>query len=153
MRGKDMTHEGGVFHVYTDGSCNYRTGIGGAGYILLKDGDVVKSKNKGFCNTTNNRMELLAIISGLNSLPLNSRAVVYTDSKYCIKVLDGYMHYKNQDLIELFIRIRKTLDDVAFVWVKGHSGNEYNEMVDGLAFSAFKEMSEKMGKPVARRRY
>ena len=140
-----------AYHVYTDGSCdNVHTKVGGSGYIILKDGNVVKMKNKGFYPTTNNRMELLAIISALNSLPEKSDAIVFTDSKYCIRVLDGYQHEKNQDLIGLFIKIRKPLGKVFFQWVKGHNGNEYNEMADELAFSAFKEMSEKLGKPVSK---
>lgn len=141
-----------AYHIYTDGSCdNYHSRIGGAGYIILKDGEMVKKNSKGFCRTTNNRMEMLAIISALNSLPENSSAIVYTDSKYCITVLDGYMHEKNQDLIQLFCKIRRSLGKVVFEWVKGHSGNKFNEMADELALSAYREMCEKMGKPVSAR--
>lgn len=138
-----------AYHVYTDGSCdNVRIKVGGSGYVILKDGEVIKTKNKGFYPTTNNRMELLAIVSALNSLPDGSEVIVFTDSQYCIKVLDGYMHEKNQDLINLYLKISKSLKRIVFMWVKGHNGNKYNEMADELAFSAFKEKSERLGKPI-----
>lgn len=137
-----------AYRIYTDGACdNNHSRIGGAGYIILKDGEVVKMKSKGFTSTTNNRMELLAIISALNSLSEGSNAVVYTDSQYCIRVLDGNMHEKNQDLLLLFQNIRRRLGKVVFKWVKGHNGDEYNEMADRLAFSAYAEMCEKTNAP------
>lgn len=147
MRAAEMERfMAGAYHVYTDGSCdNIRTKVGGSGYVILKDGEVVKMKSKGFYPTTNNRMELLAIISAVNSIPEGSDVIVFTDSKYCIRVLDGYMHEKNHDLIRLFAKVSRPMRRIVFQWVKGHSGNEYNEMADELAFSAFKEMSDKLG--------
>lgn len=142
---------GNIYDIYSDGSCdNVNTKVGGSGYVILKDNAVIKMQNKGFYPTTNNRMEMLAIISALNSLPEGSSARVFTDSKYCITVFDGRTHKKNQDLIQLFMKVRKNLDYVVFNWVKGHNGNEYNEIADELAFSAYKEMSEKLGKPISK---
>ena len=133
---------GQLYEAYTDGSCdNIYTKAGGAGYIILKDGKVTKMKGKGFLNTTNNRMEMLAIISAVNSVPTGCTLLIYTDSQYCIKAFDGRQHTKNADLIEMFHKIRSTSGvSVCFEWVKGHDGNEYNEMADALAYSGYKEI-------------
>lgn len=131
---------------YTDGSCNNLSpyGEGGSAYILLCDGIIIKESSKGFVKTTNNRMELLAIVSAANSTPKGSDLVVYTDSQYCITVLTSKKKQKsNTDLINLFHESSSHLNKVEFVWVKGHSGDEFNEYVDSLAFSAYENIVEK----------
>lgn len=135
---------GVLYEAWTDGSCdNIRTKAGGSGYIVLKDGEVIKSRSKGFLNTTNNRMELLAIISAVNSVPVGHSVLIHTDSQYCILALDGRDHKANADLINLFHKVSKPLKQVYFEWVKGHAGNRYNEIADDLAFSAYKDICEK----------
>lgn len=140
---EEFTDNGMHYVAYTDGSCDNLSihRAGGAGYVILKDGVIVKMKNKGFLNTTNNRMEMLAIISVCNSLPENSYVDIYTDSQYAIGafIRGGRM---NKDLIELFCKSSRHLAGIRFHWIKGHSGNEYNEMADDLAFSAYREICE-----------
>lgn len=134
------------YEIYTDGSCdNVKSKVGGSAYIILHDDVIVKRMSKGFTKTTNNRMEMLAIISAINSLPEESSALVHTDSKYCITVFDGEQHQANQDLIELFGKVSKKIKHLEFVWVKGHSGNQYNEMADEMAFGAYCDKARSLG--------
>lgn len=133
--------DNGLHYVaYTDGSCdNYsQTKAGGAAYVILKDGEIVKMKNHGQLNTSNNRMELLAIISAVNACPDGACVDIYTDSQYCILVLSkSYKPKKNPDLYELFKKCAAHVAGVRFHWVKGHDGNEYNELADQLAYGAY----------------
>lgn len=125
---------------YTDGSCdNYsQTKAGGAAYVILKDGEIVRIKNHGQLNTSNNRMELLAIISAVNACPDGAYVDIYTDSQYCILVLSkSYKPKKNPDLYELFKKCAAHVAGVRFHWVKGHDGNKYNELADQLAYGAY----------------
>lgn len=125
---------------YTDGSCdNYsQTKAGGAAYVILKNGEIAKIKNHGQLNTSNNRMELLAIISAVNACPDGAYVDIYTDSQYCILVLSkSYKPKKNPDLYELFKKCAAHVAGVRFHWVKGHDGNKYNELADQLAYGAY----------------
>lgn len=130
---------------FTDGSCNNLSpfGEGGAAYVIIQNGEVVKSNSKGFMGVTNNRMEMLAIISAVNAIPEGSSIKIHTDSQYCIGVFSpGYQikpKTKNPDLIDLFRKIASTRK-VSFEWVKGHAGNKFNEMVDQLASARTEEM-------------
>lgn len=137
--------DNGLHYVaYTDGSCDnlnkYRAG--GAGYVILKDGEIFKVKNKGFLNTTNNRMEILAIISVCNSLPEGAFVDIYSDSQYSISFLVSSKGKKNRDLLELYKKCSVHLGGVRFHWLKGHNGDKYNEMANDLAFSAYCEICE-----------
>lgn len=150
VKSENERKKGNFYDVWTDGSCdNIHTKAGGAGYVILKENKVIKIKNKGFLNTTNNRMELLAIISAINSVPDNSSALVHTDSKYAISALKNGFNKSNNDLIELFNNIRKNRK-IYFSWVRGHSGVEYNEMADQLAFSAYQEIVKLNNLPVSK---
>lgn len=144
---KNFPDNGMNYIVYTDGSCdNLNTKAGGSAYIVIKDGEIVKMKNHASFNTTNNRMELLAIISAVNSCPDGAFVDVYTDSQYCIMVLQKrYMPLKNADLYMLYHKYKERVADVHFHWVKGHNGNYYNEMVDKLAFDAYCELCDQYG--------
>ena len=135
---------------YTDGSCDNLSpyGEGGSAYVILKDGWVVKESQKGFVGTTNNRMEMLAIISAVNSLPKGSSITIYTDSQYSILAFTTVKKAKkNLDLINLYHHCAAKLKSVEFVWVKGHNGDKYNEIVDSMANSAYKEMVKKYNLP------
>lgn len=138
------------FEAYTDGSCNNLSpyGEGGSAYIILKDGEIIKEGRKGFVGTTNNRMELLAIISAVNFIPANHSLLIHTDSQYCITVLTSKKKQKkNTDLITLFHELSARLSNVEFEWVKGHDGNEYNELVDSMAYHSYEDMIEKYNLP------
>lgn len=136
-----------VIRIYTDGSSLGNPGPGGYG-IVLKWREKVKKISKGFKLTTNNRMELMAVIESLKSLSPHAKEmkiVVYTDSKYVVDaVTKGWVYgwqkknfkdKKNPDLWRAFLRISKDFD-LLFEWVKGHSGHEENEICDKLAKTA-----------------
>lgn len=133
---------------YTDGSCNNLSpyGEGGAAYMIL-DGqrNLIKQNSKGFVGVTNNRMELMAILSAVAAVPAGSTLVVYTDSQYCIQVLTNKANANNftrpnANIIRQYFNYASQLKAVRFEWVKGHDGNEFNEMVDALAQSRTEEM-------------
>ena len=133
---------------YTDGSCdnNSATKAGGSAYVLIKDGEVVRVKNHSQLNTTNNRMELLAIISAVNACPDGACIDVYTDSKYSILTLEkSYKPCINGDLWELYQKLSRHVAGVRLHWVKGHNGDHYNEMADEMAYGAYCEICDKYG--------
>lgn len=125
---------------YTDGSCDNMSSAkaGGAAYIVIKNEKVERMKSHGQLNTTNNRMELLAIISAINACPFGAYVDIYTDSKYCITVLSKpYKPKLNADLYELYKKCSAHVAGVRFHRVKGHNGDKYNEMADNLAYEAY----------------
>lgn len=128
--------------MYTDGSAKGNPGPGGYGVVLKYKGHR-KELSEGFRLTTNNRMELLAVIKGLEALKRSGLEVtVYSDSKYVVDsvtkgwiwgwVKKGFKNKKNSDLWLRFIDAYR-LYHVKFVWVKGHAGNVENERCDRLA--------------------
>jgi ribonuclease HI len=134
--------------IYTDGACSGNPGPGGWGAYLKWNGHE-KELSGGEVETTNNRMEMMAVIKALEALKKNSDVKIYTDSKYVLQGatewLEGWKArgwkgankkpVKNQDLWE---RIDSLINQhsVTFFWVKGHSGDENNERVDKLAVAA-----------------
>ncbi|MFT6715688.1 MAG: ribonuclease HI [Saprospiraceae bacterium] len=131
--------------VYTDGSAKGNPGNGGYGAVLLS-GQHKKELSEGFVNTTNNRMELLAVIAALEALKNpGTEVTVYSDSKYVVDsvekkwlfnwVKSNFKGKKNVDLWKRFLVIYPK-HDVKFIWVKGHAGNLYNERCDELAVAA-----------------
>ncbi len=137
---EEFPDNGMHYTAYTDGSCDNlsKERAGGSAYIILKDGEILKMKNHGQLNTSNNRMELLAIISAVNACPDGAYVDIYTDSQYCILVLSkSYKPKKNPDLYELFKKCAAHVAGVRFHWVKGHNGNKYNELADELAYGAY----------------
>ena len=134
-------------HLYTDGAARGNPGPGGYGIVLeWPEKNYRKEFSEGFKHTTNNRMELLAVIEGLKKLnesPLKVR--VYTDSKYVADAFvknwvfgwerKGFKDRKNTDLwIALLREYRK--HEVSFHWVKGHNNHPQNEQCDRLAVEA-----------------
>ena len=128
--------------IYTDGSSRGNPGPGGYGTVL-KYGQYRKELSDGFRKTTNNRMELLAVIKGLEALTRNGLDVtIYSDSKYVVDSVEkgwlwgwvkkGLKDKKNPDLWLKFIPVYKR-HNVKFNWVKGHAGNPENERCDQLA--------------------
>lgn len=141
--------EGDKFTIYTDGSCdNIRyPNYGGWAYLILEDDKIIDEKSGNEVHTTNNRMELRAIINSLYDLPKESIVTIYTDSEYCIKVCSNkYSAKANKDLIEEYWDLIYSKDlKVEFAWVKGHSKDEYNEIVDKMANDEYEKVS---GKPL-----
>ncbi len=131
--------------IYTDGAARGNPGPGGFGTIL-KFGNLEKEFSQGFRLTTNNRMELLAVIVGLEALKSNVHPVrVISDSKYVVDsvskgwvfnwVKKGFKGKKNPDLWKRYLEAQKGLK-IEMVWIKGHSGHPENERCDELAVAA-----------------
>ena len=132
--------------IYTDGSSRGNPGPGGYGIVMMY-GQHVKEFSAGFRKTTNNRMELLAVIIALESLTRKQISLkIYTDSQYVVnsvekKWLDGWLRTdfkggkKNKDLWIRYSKIAKYFN-VKFHWVKGHADNPYNNRCDLLATQA-----------------
>ncbi len=131
--------------IYTDGSAKGNPGRGGYGVVMLS-GKHRKEISEGFLLTTNNRMELLAVIVGVENVKkLNSDIVVYSDSKYVVNAVEkgwlfdwqkkNFKGKKNPDLWIRFLSVYKK-HSIRFLWVKGHNNNIENERCDRLAVSA-----------------
>ncbi|MGN1210503.1 MAG: ribonuclease HI [Candidatus Cryptobacteroides sp.] len=131
--------------LYTDGSSRGNPGPGGYGAIL-KCGNLVKELSGGYNRTTNNRMELLAVIKGLEAIRWDGAEVhVVSDSSYVVKAVqegwlfkwesNGFAKAKNPDLWKRFLMLYRR-HRVVFHWVKGHAGHPENERCDALAVAA-----------------
>ena len=131
--------------VYTDGGCK-NTSIyceGAAAYIILSNGVEVKRASKAFLHTTNNRMEMLAIISAIASLPKGSSVCVFSDSQLATNVFNrSWKAKKNLDLVAKYFFYAKGLN-IKFHWVKGHNGNKYNEQMDSMCTDAMNDIIAK----------
>ncbi len=131
--------------IYTDGSSRGNPGNGGYG-VVMKSSGYRKELSKGFRLTTNNRMELLAVIVALESIKKTSSSVqIYSDSKYVVDSIEKkwvfnwekkrFKTKKNSDLWVRFLKVYRK-HTVSFFWIKGHSENKENERCDLLAVSA-----------------
>ena len=131
--------------IYTDGAAKGNPGPGGYGTILFYK-QHQKELSGGFRRTTNNRMELLAVIRGLQELKVDNLPVtIYSDSKYVVDSIEkgwvwnwqkkGFEKKKNVDLWKIYIPLHMKYKP-KFVWVKGHAGNTINERCDALAVEA-----------------
>lgn len=132
------------FKIYTDGSCdNIMTKIGGYSYLIIDGKGEEYARFAGSdVKTTNNRMELKAIVEAIKVIPQDSTVTIFTDSKYCITVLDHKTktYEKNFDIIQEFrYYVSKLKLRYRFAWVKGHNGHEQNEIVDKMANEACAE--------------
>lgn len=136
-----------MIEIYTDGAASGNPGPGGYG-VILRSGSHYKELSGGFRLTTNNRMELLAVIVGLSALKTPGQDVtIFSDSKYVIDSVEkkwvfgwlktGFKGKKNKDLWMRFLSVYK-LHTVKFVWVKGHNNHPENERCDVLAVAASK---------------
>ena len=131
--------------IFTDGSAKNNPGRGGYG-IVMRYGNKVKEYSEGFRRTTNNRMELLAVIKGLEKLKrYDIPVIVYSDSKYVIDSITkgwvfnwakaGFRGKKNEDLWRRYLDLHSKFD-IEYSWVKGHAGHIMNERCDVLATTA-----------------
>jgi ribonuclease HI len=132
--------------MYTDGSSRGNPGPGGYGVVLMS-GSLRKELSQGYRRTTNNRMELMAVIAGLEALKKDGTSVlIYSDSQYVVKAVEqGWLKKwiatnfaggkKNRDLWEQFYELSKK-HQLKFHWVRGHADNEHNNRCDILATEA-----------------
>lgn len=140
--------EGEIVSIFTDGACSGNPGPGGWGAILRYKGRE-KELSGGEVETTNNRMEMMAVIEALRALKRRSRVEIYTDSQYVKQGIEDWLAgwkakgwktaskkpVKNQDLWEE-IDLLTGRHDVSFFWVRGHDGHPENERADALARAA-----------------
>lgn len=128
--------------MYTDGAYSSTKDQGGVGIIILKDEREVLRYSNMYKKTTNNQMELGAIIIALRMIKGKIDSLtIYSDSQYCIGcAVQGWKRKKNKAMWEEFDkqynRVKQLCPDIRFVHVKGHDGNKYNEIVDKLAVAA-----------------
>ena len=134
-----------MVEIYTDGACKGNPGVGGWGAIL-RSGETEKELFGGVANTTNNRMEMTAVIEALRALSRSCDAVVFTDSSYVQKGISEWIHgwkrngwktadkkpVKNADLWQTLDELAKG-HKIEWRWVKGHAGHPENERADQLA--------------------
>ena len=142
--------------IYTDGACRNNPGRGGWGAILVYNG-IEKELSGGEALTTNNRMELSAVIAALSALTESCEVKLTTDSQYVVNAIEkGWLDswrrngwkksdkspVQNVDLWEKLILLLDT-HKVSFVWVRGHNGHPYNERCDALATKFADSLEEK----------
>lgn len=124
------------FVIYTDGGYSNKHNVGAFAYVMLDgNGGFFRSGSYKITNETNNRAELKAIITAVYHLPKKDAEVeINSDSMYSINTLSGkWSRNANTDLFEVWDRVLKEKTPrLTFNWVKGHSGNEYNEMCDKM---------------------
>ena len=142
--------------IYTDGACSGNPGPGGWGYIVI-DSEGLEDRQYGHEKyTTNNRMEMMAVIKALMTLELSSDIKLHTDSQYVIKGITEWVKgwkargwktaskapVKNVDLWMLIDELNQ-MHKIQWVWVKGHAGDKYNELADALACAGAEEARRK----------
>lgn len=133
--------------IFVDGACSPNPGTGGIGAILMYK-DIRKEISEGYMNTTNSRMELLVCIRALQLLKKSGLNIdIYSDSRYVVNSVEkgwlfnweknGFIKRANADLWIKFLELYRQ-HNIKFLWVKGHSTNEYNNLCDELAVNGRK---------------
>lgn len=141
--------------IYTDGACSGNPGAGGWG-VLMRWKDVEKELSGAEKETTNNRMEMTAVIEALQALKRPCNITLYTDSKYVMNGINEWLpNWKKNNWrtsnkktqvknVDLWQKLDELISkhEIRWVWVKGHNGNEDNERVDELARNAIKNLAD-----------
>ena len=129
--------------LFTDGSClKNPNGPGGWAFILISDEDEIHISDYDEC-TTNNKMELKAVIEGLKIIKEKEECKIFSDSLYVINCATG--KWKRKLNLEMWKEYDKVSNNkiISFEWIKGHSGNEYNEKVDKMALNEARSVNIK----------
>jgi len=153
--------------IYTDGGCSGNPGPGGWAYVILLSPDK-KTVSGGEPETTNNRMELQAVLQSLKDVQShdswkNASITLYTDSQYVKRGITEWIHtwvkngwktsgkkpVKNQDLWKEILSVSSALK-IEWKWVKGHAGDDYNELCDAMVQEEIGKYKEKSDKPLIR---
>jgi len=147
-------HDGPSSGVFTDGSCEPNPGPGGWGAVYVEDGEIVDEVCGHDPGTTNNRMELSALIHGYRLVPPGRPAVVWTDSQLCVNSITQWAagwekrgwkrkggEIKNLELVQELYGLSKERPELELRWIKAHSGYRWNEYADSLA-SAYRRSTK-----------
>ena len=132
--------------VFTDGSCDGNPGPGGWGFVWVDDGEIVAESSGVDPSTTNNRMELTALIAAYETLPEDAELSVYSDSQLCVKTVNEWAAgwerrgwrrksgpIANLELVQKLYHIANAHPAVTLQWIKAHDGSRWNEYADALA--------------------
>ena len=142
----EQFHDGPMTGVFTDGSSVPNPGPGGWGAVYVVDNDIVDQVHGHDADTTNNRMELLALVKGVDLVPEGETTVLYTDSRLAVQTINKWAPgwekagwkrktgtIKNLDLVKELVAKTKSRPELQLQWVKAHAGNRWNEYADALA--------------------
>ena len=134
--------------VFTDGSCDPNPGPGGWGYVWVENDEIVREQRGANRDTTNNRMELTALIEAYKVLPPDAAISVYSDSQLCVKTINEWAAgwekrgwkrktgpIKNLELVQELYALAKSHPRTKLQWIRSHDGSRWNEYVDALASS------------------
>jgi ribonuclease HI len=138
--------EGPMTGVFTDGAAHPNPGAGGWGAVYVVDNQIIAQERGAHPDTTNNRMELTALVAGYQLVPAGKPAVVMTDSQLCVDTINvwaadwernGWKRkrgvIKNLDLVQELYRLARARPDIELRWIKSHNGYLWNEYADALA--------------------
>lgn len=131
-----------MINVYTDGSCIGNPGPGGWAYLIERDGEVLRGQG-GHYHTTNNRMEMMAVIEALKFLgDIPNKIIVHTDSSLIVNTMTK--NWKKKKNVDLWEQIAELVvgKQVDWKWVKGHNGHPQNEDCDSRAFAESEKQVE-----------
>jgi ribonuclease HI len=139
-------HDGPQSGVFTDGSCEGNPGPGGWGVVWVEDGEIVAERSGRSDATTNNRMELTALIAAYEMLPEDARVTVHSDSQLCVRTINEWAAgwerrgwkrksgpIANLELVKRLYALAGAHPDVTLQWIKAHDGSRWNEYADALA--------------------
>jgi len=140
--------------VFTDGSCEGNPGPGGWGAVWVEDDRLLDSRSGAEPQTTNNRMELRALIEAFRMLPADSRVTVYSDSQLCVKTINEWAAgwaargwrrktgpIANLELVQELYALARAHPGVRLSWIAAHDGSRWNEYADALATAYLRERS------------
>ncbi|HMO01701.1 MAG TPA: ribonuclease H [Oligoflexia bacterium] len=134
--------------IFTDGGAQPNPGPGGWGVVWVKNGEIIRELSGYEPQTTNNRMELTALIEGFRLAPINEEIEIFSDSELCVKTINLWAaswetrgwkrktgEIKNLDLIKTLYELKKNRPLIKLSWIKAHNGWLWNEYADALATS------------------
>ena len=125
-----------MYEIYTDGAYSFKNNTGGIAVVVIDNEVPIIKYNKKYINTTNNRMELLAVITALRMIQEDVPITLYSDSMYVVGSINlGWKRKKNLDLWKIYDELKKPTN-FTVKHVDGHAGNKWNEVCDSLAVRA-----------------
>jgi ribonuclease HI len=142
----DTYTDGPATGVFTDGAANPNPGPGGWGAVYVVNNEIISQTHGAEPQTTNNRMELTALLAGYDLLPPGAAGIVMTDSQLCVDTINSWAAdwekngwkrrrgaIKNLDLVQLLYRVARSRPLIELRWIKAHNGHRWNEYADALA--------------------